>query len=64
MIPATATPCSFCHAGASSPLIENIAIEIRWHLQRTEVLEAEESFSPQGGSSSMPHKRNPVLTET
>jgi len=43
--------------------IENIAIEIR-HLQRTEVLEAEEFFSKgQKGSSAMPHKRNPVLTE-
>ncbi|MES2906045.1 MAG: adenylosuccinate lyase [Pseudomonadota bacterium] len=43
--------------------IENLAIEIR-HLQRTEVLEAEEFFSKgQKGSSAMPHKRNPVLTE-
>ncbi len=43
--------------------IENIAIEIR-HLQRTEVLEVEEFFSPgQKGSSAMPHKRNPVLSE-
>jgi adenylosuccinate lyase len=43
--------------------IERVAIEIR-HLQRTEVLEAEEYFSPgQKGSSAMPHKRNPVLTE-
>lgn len=43
--------------------IENLAIEIR-HLQRTEVREAEEYFSPgQKGSSAMPHKRNPVLTE-
>ena len=43
--------------------IENIATEIR-HLQRTEVLEAEEYFSPgQKGSSAMPHKRNPILTE-
>ncbi|ALE03744.1 adenylosuccinate lyase [Bartonella ancashensis] len=43
--------------------IERLAIEIR-HLQRTEVLEAEEYFSPgQKGSSSMPHKRNPILTE-
>ena len=43
--------------------IERIATEIR-HLQRTEVLEAEEYFSPgQKGSSAMPHKRNPVLTE-
>ena len=43
--------------------IENIATEIR-HMQRTEVLEAEEYFSAgQKGSSAMPHKRNPVLTE-
>lgn len=43
--------------------IERLATEIR-HLQRTEVLEAEEWFAPgQKGSSAMPHKRNPVLTE-
>jgi adenylosuccinate lyase len=43
--------------------VERLATEIR-HLQRTEVLEAEEFFSPgQKGSSAMPHKRNPVLTE-
>jgi adenylosuccinate lyase len=43
--------------------MERVAIEIR-HLQRTEVLEVEEYFSPgQKGSSAMPHKRNPVLTE-
>ncbi len=43
--------------------IENIAVEIR-HMQRTEVLEAEEFFSKgQKGSSAMPHKRNPVLSE-
>ncbi len=43
--------------------MERIAVEIR-HLQRTEVLEAEEFFSPgQKGSSAMPHKRNPVLSE-
>jgi adenylosuccinate lyase len=43
--------------------VEHLAIEIR-HLQRTEVLEAEEYFSEgQKGSSAMPHKRNPVLTE-
>jgi adenylosuccinate lyase len=43
--------------------IERLAIEIR-HLQRTEVLEAEEPFDPgQKGSSAMPHKRNPILTE-
>ena len=43
--------------------VENLAVEIR-HLQRTEVREAEEFFSKgQKGSSAMPHKRNPVLTE-
>ncbi len=43
--------------------LENLAVEIR-HLQRTEVREAEEYFSPgQKGSSAMPHKRNPVLSE-
>jgi adenylosuccinate lyase len=43
--------------------MERLATEIR-HLQRTEVLEAEEYFAPgQKGSSAMPHKRNPVLTE-
>jgi adenylosuccinate lyase len=43
--------------------LERLAVEIR-HLQRTEVLEAEEYFSPgQKGSSAMPHKRNPVLSE-
>ena len=43
--------------------VERVAVEIR-HLQRTEVREAEEYFSPgQKGSSAMPHKRNPVLTE-
>ncbi|MEJ0059048.1 MAG: adenylosuccinate lyase [Terricaulis sp.] len=43
--------------------VERLATEIR-HLQRTEVLEAEEYFEPgQKGSSAMPHKRNPVLTE-
>ena len=43
--------------------VERLAIEVR-HLQRTEVLEAEEYFSPgQKGSSAMPHKRNPILTE-
>ena len=43
--------------------IERMAVEIR-HMQRTEVLEAEEPFDPgQKGSSAMPHKRNPILTE-
>ena len=53
----------FATLGVIASSIENIAIEIR-HMQRTEVLEAEESFSAgQKGSSAMPHKRNPVLTE-
>ncbi|AZY93597.1 MULTISPECIES: adenylosuccinate lyase [Paracoccus] len=53
----------FAVLGVIASSIENIASEIR-HMQRTEVLEAEEFFSPgQKGSSAMPHKRNPVLTE-
>jgi adenylosuccinate lyase len=53
----------FAVLGVIASSIERLAIEIR-HLQRTEVLEAEEYFSPgQKGSSAMPHKRNPVLTE-
>ncbi len=53
----------FATLGVIASSIENIATEIR-HLQRTEVLEVEEYFSPgQKGSSAMPHKRNPVLTE-
>lgn len=53
----------FAVLGVIASSIENLAIEIR-HLQRTEVREAEEFFSPgQKGSSAMPHKRNPVLTE-
>lgn len=53
----------FATLGVIASSIERIAVEIR-HLQRTEVLEAEEYFSPgQKGSSAMPHKRNPVLTE-
>jgi adenylosuccinate lyase len=53
----------FATLGVIASSIENIAIEIR-HMQRTEVLEAEEFFSPgQKGSSAMPHKRNPVLSE-
>ncbi len=53
----------FATLGVIASSIENVAIEIR-HMQRTEVLEAEEYFSPgQKGSSAMPHKRNPVLTE-
>ncbi len=53
----------FAVLGVIASSIERLAIEIR-HLQRTEVLEAEEYFSPgQKGSSAMPHKRNPILTE-
>ena len=59
----TATPCSSRYLGVIASSVERLATEIR-HLQRTEVLEAEEFFSPgQKGSSAMPHKRNPVLTE-
>ncbi|MEO1550059.1 MAG: adenylosuccinate lyase [Pseudomonadota bacterium] len=53
----------FATLGVIASSVERIATEIR-HLQRTEVLEAEEFFSKgQKGSSAMPHKRNPVLTE-
>ena len=53
----------FATLGVIASSVERLAIEVR-HLQRTEVLEAEEYFAPgQKGSSAMPHKRNPVLTE-
>ena len=53
----------FAVLGVVASSIERLSVEVR-HLQRTEVLEAEEYFSPgQKGSSAMPHKRNPVLTE-
>ena len=53
----------FATLGVIASSIERLATEVR-HLQRTEVLEAEEYFAPgQKGSSAMPHKRNPVLTE-
>ncbi|MDX3910897.1 MAG: adenylosuccinate lyase [Sphingobium sp.] len=53
----------FATLGVIASSVERLAVEVR-HLQRTEVLEAEEYFSPgQKGSSAMPHKRNPVLTE-
>jgi adenylosuccinate lyase len=53
----------FCTLAIIASSMERIAIEIR-HLQRTEVLEAEEFFSKgQKGSSAMPHKRNPILSE-
>ena len=53
----------FAVLGVIASSIERLSVEIR-HLQRTEVLEVEEYFAPgQKGSSAMPHKRNPVLTE-
>jgi adenylosuccinate lyase len=53
----------FATLGVIASSIERLATEVR-HMQRTEVLEAEEFFSEgQKGSSAMPHKRNPVLTE-
>ena len=53
----------FAVLGVIASSLERLAVEVR-HLQRTEVREAEEFFSEgQKGSSSMPHKRNPVLTE-
>jgi adenylosuccinate lyase len=53
----------FATLGVIASSMERLATEVR-HLQRTEVLEAEEYFSPgQKGSSAMPHKRNPVLSE-
>jgi adenylosuccinate lyase len=53
----------FCALAILASSVEKITTEIR-HLQRTEVLEAEEYFHPgQKGSSAMPHKRNPVLSE-
>lgn len=53
----------FATLGVIASSIENVAIEIR-HLQRTEVREAQEFFAPgQKGSSAMPHKRNPILSE-
>ncbi len=53
----------FATLGVVASSVERLAIEVR-HLQRTEVLEAEEYFSAgQKGSSAMPHKRNPILTE-
>ncbi len=53
----------FATLGVIASSIENLAVEVR-HLQRTEVREAEEFFEKgQKGSSAMPHKRNPILTE-
>ncbi len=63
VIPRDRHAAYFAHLAVVASSIERLATEIR-HLQRTEVLEAEEYFSPgQKGSSAMPHKRNPVLTE-
>ncbi|MDE2493664.1 MAG: adenylosuccinate lyase, partial [Alphaproteobacteria bacterium] len=63
VIPRDRHAAYFAALGVVASSLERLAIEIR-HLQRTEVLEAEEYFSPgQKGSSAMPHKRNPVLTE-
>ncbi len=63
VIPRDRHAAFFAALGVVASSIENVAIEIR-HMQRTEVLEAEEFFSAgQKGSSAMPHKRNPVLTE-
>ncbi len=63
IIPRDRHAAFFATLGVVASQIEHLAVEIR-HLQRTEVLEAEEYFSEgQKGSSAMPHKRNPVLTE-
>ncbi len=63
IIPRDRHAAYFAALGVVASSIERLATEIR-HLQRSEVLEAEEYFSPgQKGSSAMPHKRNPVLTE-
>jgi adenylosuccinate lyase len=63
VIPRDRHAAFFAALGVVASSIENVATEIR-HMQRTEVLEAEEFFSKgQKGSSAMPHKRNPVLTE-
>ncbi|MBI1362119.1 MAG: adenylosuccinate lyase [Alphaproteobacteria bacterium] len=63
VIPRDRHAAFFAALAVTASSIERIATEIR-HLQRTEVLEAEEYFSAgQKGSSAMPHKRNPVLTE-
>lgn len=63
VIPRDRHAAYFAHLAVVASSVERLAIEIR-HLQRSEVMEAEEFFSPgQKGSSAMPHKRNPVLTE-
>jgi adenylosuccinate lyase len=63
VIPRDRHAAFFAALGVVASSIERLAVEIR-HLQRTEVLEAEEFFDKgQKGSSAMPHKRNPILTE-
>lgn len=63
VIPRDRHAAFFTTLGVIASSVEHLAIEIR-HLQRSEVREAEEYFSPgQKGSSAMPHKRNPILTE-
>ena len=63
VIPRDRHAAFFATLGVIAASVENLAVEIR-HLQRSEVREAEEYFAPgQKGSSAMPHKRNPVLTE-
>src|SRR4051812_8534359 len=63
VIPRDRHAAYFAALGVVASSVERLATEIR-HLQRTEVLEAEEPFDPgQKGSSAMPHKRNPILTE-
>jgi adenylosuccinate lyase len=63
VIPRDRHAAYFAALGVVASSLERLATEIR-HLQRTEVLEAEEYFSPgQKGSSAMPHKRNPILSE-
>ncbi len=63
IIPRDRHAAFFCTLGVIASAIERLATEVR-HLQRSEVREAEEFFHPgQKGSSAMPHKRNPVLSE-
>jgi adenylosuccinate lyase len=63
VIPRDRHAAYFATLGVIASSMENLSVEIR-HLQRTEVREAEEFFAPgQKGSSAMPHKRNPILTE-
>ena len=63
VIPRDRHAAFFAALGVGASSVERLAVEIR-HLQRTEVLEAEEFFDKgQKGSSAMPHKRNPILTE-